>query len=213
MKDKFSPGSRNHDHAGRYVFPDDAEDIKSHKWFKDIQWDKLHLMVPPFVPDISSTEDTHYFDEEEPISDFSDSACLPPPTFDDITDALKPFNRDIQLLATGFIDKPADSVKMRKIEKEIDTFNVCEEQKDYLKCFVRHYGKKEKKRPRDRCLRDRELAPRVLEIRKKGAFLGYTYRRIRYTKSGSNTVRRTEYGSVTSPGKKKVWHRARLSIH
>ena len=36
---------------------------------------------------------------------------------------------------------------------------------------------KNKKRPRDRVLRDKEAARTALEIRKQGAFLGYTYRR------------------------------------
>jgi protein-serine/threonine kinase len=43
------PG-RNQDYAGRYVFPNDAEDIKCHKWFQGIDWDRLHTMTPPFVP-------------------------------------------------------------------------------------------------------------------------------------------------------------------
>jgi hypothetical protein len=51
-----------------------------------------------------------------------------------------------------------------------------------LKGFVKRYGRKEKKRPRDRLLRDRDFAPKVLELRKRGAFLGYTYRRIRFRK-------------------------------
>ncbi|RAL66204.1 hypothetical protein DID88_005876 [Monilinia fructigena] len=29
---------RNQDYAGRYVYPNDAEDIKAHKWFRDVQW-------------------------------------------------------------------------------------------------------------------------------------------------------------------------------
>lgn len=33
------------------------------------------------------------------------------------------------------------------------------------------------KRPRDKLLRDMEIADTVLQARKKGAFLGYTYRR------------------------------------
>jgi hypothetical protein len=41
--------------------------------------------------------------------------------------------------------------------------------------------KKEKKRPRDKLLRDPEVGRTVLEIRKKGAFMGYTYRRPRLT--------------------------------
>ena len=41
--------------------------------------------------------------------------------------------------------------------------------------------KKEKKRPRDKLLRDPEVGRIVLEIRKKGAFIGYTYRRPRFS--------------------------------
>lgn len=37
--------------------------------------------------------------------------------------------------------------------------------------------KKEKKRPRDKLLRDPQIGRKVLELRKKGAFVGYTYRR------------------------------------
>jgi protein-serine/threonine kinase len=174
------------------------------------------MTVPPFVPVINSLEDTHYFDEEDPISDFSDSVSGPPPTVDEIADALKPFNREVQILATGFIERPHDSVRLRKVEKEIDTFNMCEEQKDYLKAFVKHYGRKEKKRPRDRLLRDRDTAPKVLELRKKGAFLGYTYRRFRpgkesFGKAGSSRMGAVVAGSAA--GKRTVWHRARLSIH
>lgn len=39
--------------------------------------------------------------------------------------------------------------------------------------------KKERKRPRDKLLRDPVLGRKALELRKKGAFLGYTYRRIK----------------------------------
>jgi len=217
FKDQSSASNRqNKDHAGLHVLPDDAEDIKAHKWFKDIHWDHLHLMVPPFVPNIKSMDDTHYFDEEDPISDFSDSASTPTPTAEEITDALKPFNREIQILAKGFIERPHDSVRLRKVEREIDAFVICEEQKDYLKAFVRHYGRKERKRPRDRLLRDKDMAPKVLELRKKGAFLGYTYRRFRPAKDsigrgGSSRVPPTIVGSTS--GKRTVWHRARLSIH
>ena len=40
---------------------------------------------------------------------------------------------------------------------------------------------KEKKRPRDRVLRDKVVGRQVLDLRKKGAFLGYTYRRPRFS--------------------------------
>jgi hypothetical protein len=37
--------------------------------------------------------------------------------------------------------------------------------------------RKEKKRPRDRVLRDKQVGRQVLELRKRGAFLGYAYQR------------------------------------
>lgn len=36
------------------------------------------------MPEIKSLEDTHYFDEEEPISDFSESVDALAPTVDEI---------------------------------------------------------------------------------------------------------------------------------
>ena len=208
------PSSSHHqDYAGRYVIANDAEDIKAHKWFKDVQWDRLHTMVPPFVPNIKSLDDTHYFDEEDPISDFSESTSSPLPTAEEIADALRPFDKNIQTLAKTFIERPHDSVKLRKVEKEIDGFPVCDEQKEYLKGFVKHYGRKEKKRPRDRLLRDKDMAPKVLELRKKGAFLGYTYRRYRPRKDRRGSSRQGSAVVGSGSAKRTVWHRARLSIH
>jgi protein-serine/threonine kinase len=173
-------------------------------------------MTPPFVPNIKSTDDTHYFDEEDSISDFSASASQAQPTTEEVADALKKFNRELQILATGFIERPYDSIRLRKVDKEIDAVNVSDEQKNYLKEFVKRYGRKEKKRPRDRLLRDRDLASKVLELRKRGAFLGYTYRRIRTGKVdlGKAAVSGISGAVVAgSPGKRNGWHRMRLSIH
>ncbi|ESZ92914.1 hypothetical protein SBOR_6687 [Sclerotinia borealis F-4128] len=204
---------RNLDYAGRYVYPNDAEDIKAHKWFRDIQWDRINLMPPPFIPNIKSMDDTHYFDEEEPISDFSESVTAITPTVQQIADALQPFNREIQIIATGFIERPHDSVKLKRVEKEIDQFVMRDEEKEYLKTFVKTFGRKERKRPRDRLLRDKEIAPKILELRKKGAFLGYTYRRIETGVGGA----RAGYGGgvMAAVGSRRagVWHRARLSVH
>jgi hypothetical protein len=210
---KSSFTDRNCDYAGRYVYPHDAEDIKCHKFFRDIDWNHIHHMTPPFVPNIKSTDDAHYFDEEEPISDFSESVPTAQPTIEEIADALKPFNREIQILASGFIEQPHDSIKLRKIEKEIDSFSVSDDQKVYLKQFVKHYGQKERKRPRDKLLRDRENAPKVLELRKQSAFLGYTYRRIRVTKGNMRKISSGNLALASMGNRKGVWHRARLSIH
>jgi protein-serine/threonine kinase len=70
-KTKDFASALNCDHAGRYVYPHDAEDIKSHRWLKDIPWDKLHLMTPPFVPAIKTADDTQYFEEGDSSHDSS----------------------------------------------------------------------------------------------------------------------------------------------
>lgn len=196
------------DSAGRYVYPNDAEDIKAHRWFKDIQWDHLHQMTPPFVPIIRGVDDTHYFEEEDPISDFSsshDEVQLAAPTEKDLDDALRCFNREIQILARGFVAASYDTAKLKKIDHEIGKFIMGDEQKEYLKAFVRAYGQMDRKRPRDRLLRDKTVAGKVLEVRRKGAFLGYSYRRIR--KYGSQ-----KRHSIPSRGNSSVWARQRVSI-
>lgn len=66
--------SRNY--QGNFVFSDDAEDIKRHAFFKDIDWDSLHLRRPPNFPRVHSWEDTRYFDEEEPISDIDTASSI-----------------------------------------------------------------------------------------------------------------------------------------
>lgn len=62
------------DYQGNFVYPEDATEIKSHPFFRDVPWERLHLMKPPFVPKVKSWEDTKYFEEEEPVSDVEDSA-------------------------------------------------------------------------------------------------------------------------------------------
>lgn len=62
-------GSRMRDFAGRYVFPYDAEDIKAHKWFRNMPWERLHELEPPLVPRLRSVDDTHYFEDGGSVSD------------------------------------------------------------------------------------------------------------------------------------------------
>ncbi|RKF72986.1 Serine/threonine-protein kinase cbk1 [Golovinomyces cichoracearum] len=200
-------------HDIRYVYPNDAEDIKAHMWFRDIPWDRLHMMIPPVVPKLQAPDDTHYFDEEESISDFSDSFSDVPRTQDDIADALRPFNHEIKILAHGYIDLPHNSIRLRKIDKEIDEFVIPEEQKQYLKTVVRLYGRKEKKRPRDILLRDKSVGSRVLDLRKEGAFLGYTYRRFRPRQRIICGSSRQNINALDSSRQDTVFHHSRLNIH
>lgn len=158
------------DYQGNYVYPDDAFDIKAHSFFRRISWDRLHLTRPPFVPDVSGRDDTKYFDEEEPISDVDDAASqsdLQDGSGEEFGNAVLGTARLTQVDgAQGHDDvllKPAAPSR---------------EGKDGAGGREGEAGKaKEKKRPRDRVLRDKDLGRKALEIRKKGAFLGYTYRR------------------------------------
>ncbi|KAL2421594.1 Serine/threonine-protein kinase cbk1 [Exophiala dermatitidis] len=63
-------------YQGYFVYSEDAEDIKRHAFFRDIDWDTIHLRRPPFVPRVRDWEDTKYFDEEEPVSDINTATTL-----------------------------------------------------------------------------------------------------------------------------------------
>ena len=139
------------DYQGNFVYPDDATDIKAHPFFRDIQWDRLHLLKPPFVPKVKSWEDTKYFEEDEPISDVEDSS-----SDNGINENIVPQTQNINKEAT--VEKANDAGQAKATVRKV---------------------KKEKRRPRDLLLRDREVGKKVLELRKRGAFLGYTYRRPR----------------------------------
>ncbi|KAH8161934.1 hypothetical protein CIB48_g6315 [Xylaria polymorpha] len=243
---------RSRDVRARSVYPHDAEDIKSHKWFRDIPWDQLHLITPPFVPQIVGAEDTHYFDEEEPISDWSDSCG----DDDDDTESdmgsdappqataleanpvplyrlhhhhgpphggggggimhnahpstairrspqklaamqaqLASFPRHTRGVLAQFVASPYDSTRLKRMDREINALvtagsnastspsSPAQQQPpvvllaEQMKAFVRAFGRRERKRPRDRLLRDRKTKTTVLNIRKQTAFLGYTFRR------------------------------------
>ncbi|KAI0446800.1 kinase-like domain-containing protein [Xylaria telfairii] len=236
---------RSRDVRGRSVYPHDAEDIKSHKWFRDIPWDQLHLITPPFVPQIAGAEDTHYFDEEEPISDWSDScsdddddtdseggsdataleanplaayspagshhgpfAPPPPPPrgphggiappstairrspqkMAAMQAQLAAFPRHTRGILAQFVASPYDSTRLKRMDREINALattagsnaptspSPSSSLADQMKAFVRAFGRRERKRPRDRLLRDRKTKTIVLNIRKQTAFLGYTFR-------------------------------------
>ncbi|KAB5580697.1 kinase-like protein [Coniochaeta sp. 2T2.1] len=260
------------DFSGRYVFPNDAEDIKAHKWFRGIPWDRLHQLQPPFVPRIRSVDDTHYFDEEDEISDWSDSRpssttaatpfpednsnvvitptilrtahyhpispvshhhaaasntalsspspslpqldphnatptpttttttttstlfypqptippplLSPPPTStsraakeDKARLFLRGLTRSMQKWALAAITLPYDSSRVQAQLEGLPGLDAGDRAR--LRYFVRLFGRKDRKRPRDRLLRDKSTRGVVMDVRRKTAFLGYTWRRMR----------------------------------
>lgn len=147
---------QSRDYQGYYVYPDDAADIKAHPFFHGLSWDRLHLSRPPFVPEVKSGEDTKYFDDEEPISDVDDASTR---------------SSSGQVHGSG---EAAAAVADQA--SQVD--GAFGQQDDGCKGKGKKAGKgKEKKRPRDRILRDKVVGRQALELRKQGAFIGYTYRR------------------------------------
>ncbi|KAJ5189204.1 hypothetical protein N7472_008218 [Penicillium cf. griseofulvum] len=157
----YSMDPRYRNIASYYVYPNDAADIKIHPFFRGIRWQDLHMCQPPMIPRVRSWEDTRYFDDwklpgdvaENDVGTNSEDAEQEP-------DKMAPGNQEISPIKDA-VKPPAAATGPRAAQ---------EQAKDVEK-------KKEKKRPRDKILRDKQISKTVLDIRKKGAFLGYTYRR------------------------------------
>lgn len=154
-------------YKGRFVYPDDATDIKNHPFFSRIAWDRHHLTRPPFVPDVHGRDDTKYFDEEEPISDVDDSAshvASENPLIDDadLVESTRQVGAGRQETDGG--------CDLYQPKAAVNGVEIADKE-----------GRKARangqKRPRDKVLRDKEVGRKALELRKQGSFIGYTYRR------------------------------------
>ncbi|KAJ4375794.1 hypothetical protein N0V83_001071 [Neocucurbitaria cava] len=166
--------------TGHIVYPNDAEDIKAHPFFRHIQWSTFHMTRPPFVPRVHGDQPiTKYFDDEAEImseSDHLDSSSYEAP---DLPDPPAPWDPSMaQLLG----EEQATPVAEPGGGNKNDGIPLLPPYEQVCKVFqnVRR-RRKEKKRPRDKLLRDPLVGRTVLEIRKKGAFIGYTYRRPRFS--------------------------------
>ena len=163
---RADPGAQ--DYPGNFVYPNDACDIKAHPFFGRIIWERLHLTRPPWVPQVSGDDDTQWFDDEEgaPVSDVDDAASR--------TDVGE--KADDRVYADWHVAEQAT---------QVDAADTPRDKRPTRPNLMGEAGAtrqnvdkaKAKKRPRDRVLRDKEVGRKALELRKKGAFLGYTYRR------------------------------------
>ena len=196
------------DYLGFFVYPDDAADLKGHKFFAGVDWDNLHLTRPPYVPQVKNNEDTTYFDEEEPLSDVDDA----PSTTSIQEDDLRAQEAFEEAVAAEYAAKEAGDAgeagphEQANLDGAGNLHNLFgarsanNSQKTVVTTTkVLRKGAKEKKRPRDRVLRDRAVAKQVMDLRKKGAFLGYTYRRPRGVLMGLE-LKRAGLGSLSSGG-------------
>ena len=200
-----SSNLRVQDYQGHFVFPDDATDIKAHPFFTGIPWERLHLTKPPEVPVVKSRYDTKYFDEEDPISEVDDASSNDSIREEELQ-AQEAYEAEI---AANFEREAAENGGNGMDFNALQTANNSAKARAETPGTViasKTIGKtKEKKRPRDRILRDKSVARQVMELRKKGAFLGYTYRRPRALASSVESVR---------IGRESVSRRGRIpSVH
>lgn len=134
-------------HTGHFVYADDAEDIKNHSFFRGLPWGHLHLEPPPFVPRVRSNQSITKYFEDE---------------------------KDI--LGDSDDGKTSSDVSEQEHRKSHSYQRLHEDGANEVEHLAQK-PKKEKKRPRDKLLRDPHVRREVMELRKRNAFLGYTYRR------------------------------------
>jgi protein-serine/threonine kinase len=151
-----------------FVFDDDASDIKCHPFFRGIKWDEFHLQCPPFIPQIRRDDSiTRYFEDEKDIlgswtgtglseNDERQSKMDMPPAIVEKLNLLKDN------------PNPVDS----KVVEDVLTWLGNRNPQVLKSLFI-----DPTKRARDKILRDRKSGKTALQIRKRYAFLGYTYRR------------------------------------
>lgn len=155
---------RSRNYKGFYVFPNDAADIKIHPFFRNIKWDEIHQSVPPFIPKVKGWEDTRYFDDAGYEGDHDNISIMSDPDHpEDDSEIEEP------VPAKAETPLPHDANRHPAPGPGPGPGGKASPHMDRKR--------KERKRPRDKLLRDRQMRRTVLEMRKKGAFLGYTYRR------------------------------------
>jgi protein-serine/threonine kinase len=171
LRDKAIGGrrTRNIRTTGQIVYPNDAEDIKAHPFFRNIQWSTLHTTRPPFVPRVHGGQPiTKYFDDEKDIMSASDH--LDSSSYEVVEELVVPDCLcDEEATPSA---EPAATAPPPAYEQIGNSFQKIRRRR------------KEKKRPRDKLLRDPHVGRAVLELRKKGAFVGYTYRRPMFSLPG-----------------------------
>lgn len=160
---RLVPADKTHrNYAGHFVYPDDAQDIKCHPFFHGIPWNNMQEYVPPFTPRVKDWEDTKYFEEEGPISDLDSSSS------DEDSHALKV--EDVQL-GEGGHQQEAQGIVPETSKVEADRPVLA------TNPVTKPKRVKEKKRPRDKILRDGNCGKLALQLRKNNAFIGYGYQR------------------------------------
>ena len=148
---------------GVCVYANDATDIKAHPFFKGIKWSLLHTSRPPFIPKVKNWEDSQYFDDCCPLAGVNDAPAA--------SDAVaRESKADVPV--SPLCENPLSELEPNQTACQSKPQNMLHDE-----AHKEMEKERLKKRPRDKILRDKEVGKAVLEIRKRGAFYGYTYHR------------------------------------
>lgn len=179
----YSMDSRYRSITSYFVYPNDASDIKAHPFFRGIRWNELHMTQPPLIPRVRNWEDTRYFDDWKGIANIEEASP----------------NSDLEEDDTDHDEKPDSAAPGRPQSQprptlEPPTTGTAPPMRTEASAKKAQEAEKrrEKKRPRDKILRDKKIGKTALEIRKRGAFLGYTYRRPKGLTVALKTERRCQ---------------------
>ncbi|KAL2023436.1 hypothetical protein VTK56DRAFT_2432 [Thermocarpiscus australiensis] len=106
--------------------------------------------------------------------------CAPPLPTPEQVDFLRPLPPILQEFALDAVARPLDPDRLHTLGFYIDQLpRTTAAQRAHLRDFIRRFGRCERKRPRDRLLRDAGTKKVAMEVRKRTAFLGYEWRRMR----------------------------------
>jgi hypothetical protein len=162
----YSMDERYRSVASYYVYANDAADIKVHPFFRGIRWQDLHLCRPPIIPRVRNRADTSYFDDWKLLDNAVEHAATS--DSDEIAHCLDQEPEGIAPDAQQSLLAEEPAVEPQAVGLAADAAPDKSKAAD---------KKKQKKRPRDKILRDKQMSKTAMDIRKRGAFLGYTYRR------------------------------------
>lgn len=140
----------------RHVFSDDASDIKAHQWFHDIPWSEMLHHRPPYIPPERIWEEISGPNKER--LDFADQINV---------------QEKDQLIDGGSMPKSDPLLFNYQKVAEVNVVKINVDDNN----TARKRKHKEKRRARDKILRDAVVGTKALELRTKGAFVGYTWRR------------------------------------
>lgn len=170
LNDSISRGlfyfdTRFRDYRGMYVYPNDASDIKSHPFFRGIRWDIHGQSKPPVVPVVKSWEDTSYFDDGgySCEGDGKPSGQVEPGDKEEAKPSVK-------VPPAAACPSPPGGEKQVGPRVNLTPSQAAKVQRVEMM-------KAREERARDKILRDDRVGKKAMEMRKEGAFLGYTYRR------------------------------------